>query len=68
MDRCHDEVRSFEALIATNKEKVLSEAKAKGVELRRPVRFNLHVIDSVAIAVTSDNAFGFRLGRLSWHD
>jgi hypothetical protein len=60
MDRCHDEVCRFEALVIANKDRVFSEAKAKGVELRRPVRLNLHVrSDSVAIAITADNAFGF---------
>jgi hypothetical protein len=65
MGRCRNEVRRFEALVVANKDQVFSEAKAKGVELRRPVRFNLHVrSDSVAIAITADNAFGFPLGPL----
>jgi hypothetical protein len=63
--RGHDQVRRFEALVVANKEKVFSEAKAKGVELRRPVCLKLYVnSDSVAIASAPDNAFCFRLGRL----
>jgi hypothetical protein len=69
MDCCHDQVRHFEALVVANKAKVFSEAQAKGVELRKPVRLNLHVNgDSVAVAITADNAFGFPLGRLSRRD
>lgn len=69
MDRCHNEVRRFEALVVANKDQVFAKAKAKGVALQRPVRMRLHVrSDSVAIAITADNAFGFPLGPLSRRD
>jgi len=69
VDHCYDQICRFEALVVANKDNIFAQAKTSGIELRRPVRFNLHVMsDSVAIASTADNAFGFPLGPLGRQD